>query len=87
MKPPPLIPHAVRLRNIARELQLPDTATRAQVETAINLATWQAGAGAVQQVGSPVPNGDGTETVKVRVIAPVSADTVRFIRLRVIVAD
>ena len=57
------------------------------VETAINLATWQAGAGDVQQVGSPVPNGDGTETVKVRVIAPVSADTVRFIRLRVIVTD
>jgi hypothetical protein len=57
------------------------------VETATDLETWQSGPAAVEPFGIPVPNGDGTETVQVRVIAPVSADPARFIRLRITVAD
>lgn len=57
------------------------------VETATDLDTWQSGPGTVQPVGVPVPNGDGTETVQVRVIDPVSADPTRFIRLRITVVD
>ena len=58
-----------------------------QVETATDLEEWLGGAAVVEQVGSPAPNGDGTETVMVRVITPASADPARFIRLRVTVGD
>lgn len=57
------------------------------VETATDLGSWQSGPGVVETVGSPVANGDGTETVTARVIAPVSAAASRFIRLRITVAD
>lgn len=39
--------------------------------------------GSVLPVGSPVDNGDGTETVTVRLTTPISADRRQFIRLRV----
>ena len=58
-----------------------------EVETAADLDDWQGGPGFVEQIGIPVPNGDGTETVQVRVIDPVSADPTRFIRLRITVVD
>jgi hypothetical protein len=58
-----------------------------QVETATDLDAWLSGPGVVEPLGSPVPNGDGTETAQVRVIAPVSADPARFIRLRVSVEN
>ena len=57
------------------------------VETAIDLDDWQSGPGMVEQVGFPTSNGDGTETVTVRVIAPVSDDPTRFIRLQIGIAD
>ena len=40
--------------------------------------------GSVVQVGDAVNNGDGTETVTVRLPAPVDAETKQFMRLRVI---
>lgn len=57
------------------------------VETATDLDTWQSGAGVVEPHGTPAPNGDGTETVQVRVISPASQDSARFIRLRILIAD
>ena len=58
-----------------------------EAKTATDLDTWQSGPATVEQIGVPVPNGDGTETVRVRVIAPVSQDPTRFIRLRITVAE
>jgi hypothetical protein len=42
--------------------------------------------GSVAAVGSPVDNGDGTETVTVRLTTPVSAAAEQFIRLQVTAA-
>ena len=39
--------------------------------------------GSILPIGSPVDNGDGTETVSVRLTTPVSTDGRQFIRLRV----
>jgi len=44
---------------------------------------WQTGPSVLQQVGKPVANPDGTETVTWRVLAPVAPDTSVWLRLRV----
>ena len=54
-------------------------------ETSTDFSGWQSGPSVIEQIGSPVANGDGTQTVLVRVITPSSADTKRFIRLRAVV--
>jgi hypothetical protein len=54
-----------------------------QVETSTDLDTWLSGPGVVEEIGTPVANGDGTETVQVRVLADTAADAARYIRLRV----
>lgn len=53
------------------------------VETSTTLDGWQWGAGVVGQVGLPVDNGDGTQTVTVRVLATMEDDSARFLRLRI----
>jgi hypothetical protein len=55
------------------------------VDTASDLAAWNLGNGVT--VGTPVNNGDGTETVTSRDTVPVSSSSspVRFIRLRIAV--
>ena len=57
------------------------------VETSTSLGTWQHGPADVETVPPPVNNGDGTETITVRVIPGTSDDPARFIRLRVEVAE
>ncbi len=56
-------------------------------ETSLNLGTWQSGSGIMEMLGSPVDNGDGTETVTFLVLAPVSENPARFVRLRAVLAD
>lgn len=53
------------------------------VETSTGLDDWQWGAGVVTQTGDPVDNGDGTETVTVRVLTAMEGEPSRFVRLRV----
>jgi CotH kinase protein len=53
------------------------------VETSTTFDEWLSGPGTVETVGVPVNNGDGTETITVRVVATVADNPVRFIRLRV----
>lgn len=52
------------------------------VEVSSDLGSWQSSASLVGQVGTPVDNGDGTETVTVRANEPITSGT-RFIRLKV----
>ncbi len=54
-----------------------------QVETSTNLETWQSDGEVLEETGAPIPNFDGTETVTVRVVVPVSETPARFIRLKV----
>ena len=53
-----------------------------EVSPGLSPASWMSGSGVVVAVGSPVNNGDGSETVTVRCLNPISAGN-RFIRLRV----
>jgi hypothetical protein len=57
------------------------------VETSTNLGSWQSGPGLIETVGAPVDNGDGSETITVQVIANIAEHPVRFIRLKVALAD
>ena len=54
-----------------------------RVEVSTNLAgdSWQSGAGVVQAHGSVEDNGDGTETVTVRSLTPISSEGRAFLRL------
>ncbi|MBB5351249.1 hypothetical protein HNR46_001485 [Haloferula luteola] len=58
-----------------------------QVETSLDLIEWTGGAGVVESVGSPVDQGDGTVLETVRVGAPETANSQRFLRLRVVLMD
>jgi hypothetical protein len=55
------------------------------VEFATHLApaNWQHGPGVVVLAGPPAGNGDGTETVTVRALAPLRADSQQYLRLAV----
>ena len=53
------------------------------VEVSGDLATWNSGLGFTVAVGSPVDNGDGTETVTVRDVIPMDSTTTRFLRLHI----
>ncbi|MEE3179497.1 MAG: hypothetical protein VX317_07420 [Verrucomicrobiota bacterium] len=53
------------------------------VETSEDLVSWETGEGFTRQVGVPVDNGDGTETVTVRTLIVLTASPRRFFRLRV----
>lgn len=44
--------------------------------------SWMSGAGLVEQVGAAIPNGDGTETVTVRMLPAVAGSGRGFARLR-----
>jgi hypothetical protein len=57
------------------------------VETSTDLGSWQSGPGRIEAVGAPVDNGDGTETITVQVVATIAEHPVRFIRLKVALAD
>lgn len=49
------------------------------VEASSDLTTWSP---ATAVVGTPIVNGDGTETVTIRDFRPIGSDTKRFLRLR-----
>jgi hypothetical protein len=54
-----------------------------QAAPTLTLPAWTQGTGVVQQVGLGTPNGDGTETVAVRLLSPVGPANPRyFLRLR-----
>ncbi len=53
------------------------------VETSEDLVSWETGGGFTGQIGVPVDNGDGTETVTVRTLIDLTASPRRFLRLRV----
>jgi Lamin Tail Domain/CotH kinase protein/Bacterial Ig domain len=53
-------------------------------ETGTDLTGWNSGPEFIEPYGTPVDNGDGTVTVQARVILPRSADSTRFIRLRIV---
>lgn len=55
---------------------------RYRVETSPTLSppNWQTGAGFLEQIGSPQPNGDGTETISIRPTGNISTG---FFRLRI----
>jgi hypothetical protein len=57
------------------------------VETSTDLGSWQSGPGLIETVGAPIDNGDGTETLTVQVAATIEEHPVRFIRLKVALAD
>lgn len=58
-----------------------------QVETSTDLSEWTSGGEVLEEILPRVPNGDGTETVSVRVVVPVTDEPARFVRLRVTVAE
>ena len=53
-----------------------------EVSTDLMSSSWLSGVSHVVAVGSPIANGDGTETVTVRTVAPLGASP-RFMRLSV----
>jgi beta-glucanase (GH16 family) len=54
-----------------------------EVSSSLTPGSWQSGETFVQAVGSPVDNGDGTETVTVRALAPMIPGSKVFMRLNV----
>ena len=44
---------------------------------------WNTGTSLLEQMGTPEPNGDGTETVRLRVLSPVNSSPSLMIRLEV----
>ena len=55
-----------------------------QANLGLDESGWQSGAGLFVAVGAPVNNGDGTETVAVRVRSPLGSNARIFVRLRVV---
>ncbi len=53
------------------------------VQVSGDMATWNSGPGYTAPVGTPIDNGDGTETVTVQDVVPVSAANSRFIRVQI----
>ena len=62
-----------------RRIDLPDVADRVEIST--NLAVWESGPAFTQQVGFPIDNGDGTETVTVRSLVALQANGRQFLRV------
>jgi hypothetical protein len=54
-----------------------------ETSTTMDSGSWVSGSGNVQMVGSPVDNGDGTETVAVRRLSPIGSGCA-FIRVSVV---
>lgn len=54
------------------------------VQAATDLTAWEEGAAVVELAAPPVSNGDGTETVTVRLKPDTGAQPVRFVRLRLL---
>ena len=55
------------------------------VEVSDNLSAWDGTGAQIEQVGTPTATGDGvTQTVKMRVIAPMDPSVRKFVRLRVV---
>jgi len=49
-----------------------------KVSTSLSTTNWQTGSAAIQQVGTPTNNGDGTETVTVRLLGTNSASFLKM---------
>lgn len=54
------------------------------VQASPDLVSWGEGPAVVELVSAPVPNGDGTETVTLRIKPDIATQSVRFVRLRLI---
>lgn len=54
-----------------------------EVSTDLSPGSWQTGAALFQQIEPPIYNGDGTETMTVRLLEVLNGSDSRFIRLRV----
>ena len=68
---------------IAYEQVLYDTDISYTVQISDDLVTWNSGPAFTAPVGSPVDNGDGTETWLVQDLIPSDTTTARFIRLKI----
>jgi hypothetical protein len=53
------------------------------VQVSGDLITWNSGPGYTAQIGPPIDNGDGTETVTFQDIVPVTSANARFIRVQI----
>ncbi len=60
-----------------------DTDISYNVQVSGDLVTWDCGAGFTAVVGSPIDNGDGTETWTIQDLVPSDSATARFIRLQI----
>lgn len=54
------------------------------VETSTDLGTWTPNPPNFEEAGAPVNNGDGTETVTLKMMEPIDEASFNFIRLRVV---
>ncbi len=63
------------------------TGVEITAEVSTDLVEWQSGPGLIEEAAPPVPRPDGTETVTLRVIAPVGTLPACFARLRVEAAE
>ena len=53
------------------------------VQVSDDLVTWNSGPAFTAQLGLPIDNGDGTQTITVQDLVPVDSATKRFIRIRI----
>ncbi|MGA2137775.1 MAG: hypothetical protein ABSH14_02835 [Verrucomicrobiia bacterium] len=60
-----------------------DTDISYTVQVSNDLATWNSGPSFTAQLGPPLDNGDGTQTITVQDLVPVDSATKRFIRLQI----
>ncbi len=58
-----------------------------QIEVSYDLRDWFDGSGLTSQASLPLDNGDGTQTMTVRLDAPVDSHGAAFLRLRVAITQ
>ncbi|MEO0797273.1 MAG: cytochrome c peroxidase [Verrucomicrobiota bacterium] len=57
------------------------------IEFSEDLLSWSTLEGSLAEVGDPISNGDGTETITVRSLSSVAETTRQFLRLRLVMVD
>jgi uncharacterized delta-60 repeat protein len=74
------IPGSPQYPTLSYRANLADTTTQFTVQVSTNLLTWSDGA-AFTTLVDITPNGDGTETIRIRSNTPVGSGTAQFLRL------
>ncbi len=60
-----------------------DTDISYTVQVSSDMATWNSGPACTAQVGSPIDNGDGTQTITAQDLMPITSATNQFIRIQI----